>query len=429
MQRIIHSIQSVWRNDFARHNAILFGGNAVVSFVNYLYYPVLGRLLPTAAFGEVQALISIVLQATLFLGVIGNVAVNVIANETDEAKRSRFTAEMSRLTVLAAIVVVALAMIFVQPIQAALKFEEPLPFYLLGLSLILSAVTALRSAYLRGLSAFGSLSAGNLLASGSKLVLSAAFVAVGWGTSGAIGGLLAAQVVAALYLWRAAMVRGLRPPKTSWLKMPDLSVIRPQLKYTGLVLAVSLSTTALFSVDSLIVKHNFDPETAGEYGGVATIARIIYFLTGSVAMVLLSSVKLQSGRKANQRLLMRSAGITAALGGCVLAVFTIAPELVIRLLLGGRYEPLAYLLPWLGLVMFGLALVNLVFSYDLALRRKSVAVYAIAGLVLTATALWLLHDSPAQVVMALMIGTAGMLVLRGLDSLRRVPGFAKLRSE
>lgn len=421
MQRFTRKLKAAWADDFARQNAILFGGTVVVSFMNYLYYPVLGRLLGTAQFGEVQALVSVFLQATLFVGVIANVSVNVVANEPDESVRSRFTHEMSRIVTGVSLLAVAMSLVFVGPIERFLRFDSPLPFLLLGATLVAAAATALQAAYLRGRSAFGSLSVSNFIAAGGKLLVSAGLVALGWGTAGAIGGLLAAQAVSFAYTWRATRLLGMKPAEAgAWRQKPDVSVIKPHLAYTGLVLIVSLATTALFSVDSLIIKHYFDATTAGEYGGVATIARIIYFLTGSVAMVLLSSVKLQADPKHNRRLLMRSGLVQVALGGAVLLAFTLMPRFIIQLLLGARYLPLAHLLPPLGLAMFLLAMVNLVFSYDLALRRKSVALYAISGVVITAGVISLHHDSPSHVVDGLLIGAISMLLLRGLDSLRRI---------
>ncbi len=52
---------------FLRHNAIFWSASLFVSFLNYLYYPVLGRLLDPTSFGETQTIISIFTQVDRFL--------------------------------------------------------------------------------------------------------------------------------------------------------------------------------------------------------------------------------------------------------------------------------------------------------------------------------------------------------------------------
>jgi O-antigen/teichoic acid export membrane protein len=72
---------------FLRHNAIFFIGSVAVGLLNYLYYPVIGRLLSPVAFGEVQTLISLFLQVAIFLMVLGLVTINIVANYKSDTER------------------------------------------------------------------------------------------------------------------------------------------------------------------------------------------------------------------------------------------------------------------------------------------------------------------------------------------------------
>ena len=38
-------LSAYWRDDFIRHNAIFFAGSMAVAVLNYIYYPIVGRLL------------------------------------------------------------------------------------------------------------------------------------------------------------------------------------------------------------------------------------------------------------------------------------------------------------------------------------------------------------------------------------------------
>ncbi len=420
IMRMHKLIQQFRQNDFLRHNGIFFAGTLVVSGLNYLYYPILGRLLPAAQFGEVQALVSLFLQANIFLSVITDVTVNVVANEPDEARRNRMVFELEHAALMVTIVVLGMALVFVRQLEAFLRFEQAGPFFVLAVSLLVSVPLALRGAFLRGRSAFGRLSVSNIIGSLGKIIFSVAFVLLGWQTAGALGGLVAAQLIALGYTVEMARRLGLH--NTLGLKLwrwPDFSIIKPQLGYTALVLTVSFIITTLFSFDVVAVKHYFSAELAGRYAGIATIARIIFFLTGSIPMVLLSSVRLEAEAAINRRLLVRSGALLLGLGGVVLIGFMALPTFVTEVLLGAPYTPYAYLLPPLSLAIFGLAFVNLLFNYDLALRRRSAAVVSmLGGAIMFGLVLWH-HASLMAVVQSLLMGSGIMIVLRAADSVRR----------
>jgi O-antigen/teichoic acid export membrane protein len=407
-------------NPFIRHNAVFFIGSLAVSALNYLYYPVLGRMLTASDFGEVQTLVSLFLQATIFLTVVTNVAVNIVANERDATLRSRIVYELEHASTLIALGALALALIFVPQLEKFLQFQQVGPFFALALSLLVSVPGALRNAYLRGRSAFGQLSISGIIGSLTKIIFSAGFVFLGWRTTGAIGGLVVAQILALIYSMVTARRLGLEPVEGLKLwRRPDIKLIRPHLPYAGLVLIVSLVTTALFSFDVIVVKHYFPAEIAGYYAGIATVARIIYFLTASIAAVLLSTIKLDATPRENRRLLLRSALLQTVLGGGTLIVFTAVPHLITQILIGTKYTHYAFLLPKLSLALFFMSGINLIFNYDLALRRKSAAFVSILGAAAMALIVIMHHASLAAVVDSLVWGSLVVLLLRAADSARR----------
>ena len=291
---------------------------------------------------------------------------------------------------------------------------------MVGLSLIISASSSLRGAYLRGKNAFGRLSLASLISALAKLGASLALVLMGFGTAGAISGLLAASVITWVYTRESARRLGLHTPReTRWWRLPNLSLIRPQLPFAGLVLIVSIVTTAFFSIDVVLAKHYFSAQVAGEYAGIATVGRIIYFVTGSVAAVLLSAIQLQASKRHNRGLLLRSVALTVVLGGGVLVALAVAPRFFIGLLIGQRYLPLAGLLPKLSLTLFLISIINLFFSYDVALRRWSIALISIFGASVTVLFILLHHATPSAMVDSLLAGASVLLAVRAVDSLRR----------
>ncbi len=400
-------------NQFLRHNAVFFAGSVAVGALNYLYYPVLGRLLTPGTFGEVQTLVSLFLQLGVFLTVISMVIVNIVANY-QQPKRDRFVFEFEKLALLASVVLLACSLIFARQIQDALNFESPWPFAVLALAVIASVPFYIRGAYLRGQQLFGQISMGNILAAGAKLVLSAVLVAVGLGTVGAISGVVLAQIIAcALILWWAYRA-GLRPSNFKKFQLPNLKFLAPELRYGGIVLAASLAITLQYSVDIVVVKHYFDAHTAGLYAGVAAVARILFFLTASIAQVLISKIKTGNSWAENQSILNKSLVLLCAISLPVLLVTVVFPTQVVELLMGSSYTSLAGLLPKLSLSVFVVAVINLLAAYYLALRRFGIALLAAVGAGFTYLFILLHHGSPMAVVESLLLGSAATLVSIGV---------------
>jgi O-antigen/teichoic acid export membrane protein len=75
VQKIRDNIAS---NVFLKNNAVFWITSLIVSFVNYLYYPILGRLMRPADFGETQTIISIFTQTAVFFQVIGLISIGII---------------------------------------------------------------------------------------------------------------------------------------------------------------------------------------------------------------------------------------------------------------------------------------------------------------------------------------------------------------
>lgn len=406
----MNSIKHAPRSGFLRHNSIFFFGAAAVGALNYLYYPVMGRLLDTVSFGEVQTLISLFLQAAIFLTALGLVAINVVTNYTSDNLRNAVVLEFEKLALFVGVGAFVLTLIFGGVVARFLQFDSVAPLSLLVLALVASVPLTFRSAYLRGKRKFGSVSFVNIVGAVGKLLFAIALVLLGLGTIGAIGGLVTAQLTASvLVIILAAKIGFDRPHRSHWVKLPRLDLIAPELRYGTLVLAGSLLITMQYSIDVVVVKHYFDPTTAGLYAGVASVARIIFFLTASIAMVLLSLVQLQAPKKQNEKVLLKSLILTAMVGLPVLAACVLQPSAITGLLMGSAYVEAASILPRLATAVFIVAILNVFVSYYLALRRYMIAPILGVGALTTYVLIYTNHSSLIDVVNGLLIGSIVML--------------------
>lgn len=163
-------LRSARRSQFLKDNAVYLFGSIAVGAFNYLYYPVLGRLLAPSAFGEVQTLVSLFLQLGIFLSVLGLVTVNIVANYKDEAQRNALVLEFEKLAFVLSLGLLALTIIFQSKLQEFLQFESPWPFVILMLSLVATVPFTFRGAFLRGKKRFGVAAISNVLGAAGKLL-------------------------------------------------------------------------------------------------------------------------------------------------------------------------------------------------------------------------------------------------------------------
>ena len=432
MQRIFKIARRLKQSTFLRHNAIYFVGSLSIGFLNYLFYPVLGRVLKPASFGEVQVLASLFLQIGIFLNVLGLLTVNIVANYNDAAKRNRMISELERLAVLVGVALLAITIGCGGVLRDFFHFGAALPFILMIVALLVTVPLAFRSAYLRGIKRFSLVAWVGVIAALADLLLAAGLAWAGFGSSGVMLGLILAQVIAFGYAANRARRHGFTEVFDGhFFRLPDFKLLIPELRYAVLVLVGSLVMTGMYSLDTVVVKHYFDAHTAGLYAGISTVARIIFFLTASVTQVLLPSVKLQNNIRENRQTLWKSVGLLVLVGGVTAAVFALLPQFVIRVLMGATYLPYAYLLPRLGFVLLAISLLNLFVMYFLALRRFGIALIVVVGIVAVLGFIKLDHHSVVAIINNLLYGTAfmfGLLVIwLGATKLSRVLNYGKAR--
>jgi len=399
-------------SSFLRHNAVSLFGAVAVGVLNYAYYPILGRLLDVEAYGEVQALVSLFLQMTIFLIVLSQVTVNVVANYEDEIQKSRVVYELEKVALLLSLTLLVVVVAFGWKLRSFFQFSSVWPFVILMVALIASVPLTFRSAFLRGHKKFGAVSIANLIGATGKIAFSTFLVWLGWSTGGAVLGIVIAQFLAFGYAAYCALKLGfVRPDGVKLLSLPEWKVLRPEVKYGLFVLCGSLTVTVLSSVDIFVVKHFFDAETAGRYAGVSTVARMIFFLTASVAQVLLPSVRIHQSAKQNRQFLLKSFALVGVLGGLTTLVFTVFEDRIITVLMGRDYLTFAHLLGPLSLAMFVISILNLIISYYIALRRYQISVIVLLGAATTGCLLGARHNSLDAIVNSLLLGSTSMLAM------------------
>ena len=401
-------IKNIINDDFLKNNIVFFAGSMVVAVLNYLYHPILGRMMSVEDFGEVQSLISLFIQLGIFTGVFNVITVNITANYEDKEERNAIISSLRKIAfyitgVLFLIIVGCSAIL-----QDFFQFSSFYPFISLAFLLLAGVSFTFRKAFLQGVSNFKAVSWAGIISAAGRLGFAVVLVYLGCRSLGAISGLLIAQGLALGYVY----IKTKKELNLSILVKNKIGdVIKKEYKYAILIFLSTSAITFLYTADVLMVKHWFSPEEAGLYSGIATIARIIFFATGSVSGVLLSAIKIKNTSEENRAILKKGLVLITLIAGIGLFVFSVFSELIINILIGSRYVILAPLLGELSLLLAIVSIINLLFFYFLALRRSIIFSASLSGPIVIILLSFFRHDSLEQIVHNFLIGSIIVLVV------------------
>ncbi|MFH1046890.1 MAG: oligosaccharide flippase family protein [Patescibacteria group bacterium] len=414
-------LSKLYHDKFVRHNAIVLVGSFTAAFLNYLVHPVLGRLMTVQEFGEFQALLQIY-NNLMFMGVFGTIVMNITANTdpTDEQAAQENREVISVLNKVALVIssTVALAILLGSGLlRDFFHFDSIWPFVMLVPAPIIAMHGVFRRAYLRAKLHFTDWTMSSVYTALARLFIAAVLVFIGWGAFGAITGVVGAMFVGYAFVY-------LRSRKTfSYVRGVKIKLsprLKREIQYGFLILSVSLVNTAMSTADVLVVKRYFDPIIAGEYSAVATIARIILYAAGPVAIVLSPNIKLRQSVQENRAVLRKSIWLMSFVAGSGLLIFVLWPEFVLKLLMGSQFNQAAYLLPHLAIFMTLVTMSGIFFAYHLALRHYFIFLVGLAGLG-TALALSVVyHPSLSAIVNNFIAGTVLMLLIFAVRWIRRL---------
>lgn len=362
-------------SDFLKHNLVFFIGTMVISVFNYLYYPVLSRLVSVPEFGEIQAVISLFMQLGIVLTAYGYVTTSIVANTKSE-KLSDDSSLLLRLEqVMVIIATLSIPLLFFSTLIFGdnFKFNSVAAMVLVGLLIIINVPSTTRTYVLQGKRRLKEVSIGGSVFAIGKLLITVGLVyAITNNVVAAVLSYILAQLASLWYLRsrtksdyasviQAFDIKGLFLDKS----------IRGQLihygKY-GLFIFFILSGLALiYSSDTIVARLFFDEYEVGLYSGIASIARIIFFVTASIAGVLIASIRIGSTVE-NHKILIKSLVLITGIGLAGVIGFTLFKEFFVKLLVGVDYVERADLLPALSVTMLFCSIANLAAIYQIATR-------------------------------------------------------------
>jgi O-antigen/teichoic acid export membrane protein len=397
-------------DSFYRHALLFTVANLTASVINYAFYPLMGRLIGVQGYGELQIVTSFLLQlTTVFVG-LNLINVNIFTNHDEHERKALMVALQKALFWLMVFLSVAVAI--ASPfLQKFFHFSSALPFLFIIPSLLIDAVSIFWTSYLQANRDFFSLSAYSIVTAGGKLLFAAGLVAVGVGVAGGVGG-IALGLIAGLLCVRFT-TRHTLPNLTQTLRVPskhELTLIKSHLVYILEVIIALIGMSVLLSLDTMLVKHLFDADFAGQYAGVSTVARIIFFASSPIVTVMLPAISLRALRQ-SQAAFLRTIALSAGICAAGFAVFALFPHFILRIFLGEAFATHSNWLPLLALVAILVTLTNIIINYLLALRSHLAILISIFSVLVAGSLITWHHATVPQIVASACAGlVCGQLI-------------------
>ena len=406
-------LQRLRSDKLLRTTAWMFASFMAGGVFNYGFQIAMGRMLPPAEFGLMNALLGLsvvfgVPTAALVMVVARKTAAYNAKGETDRVRR--LVQRVNRFVFKAGTAGLIVFLLSSGAVAGYVRSPSLAPVWILAACLVTSILVPMNTAVLQGLQEYKWFGVMQGVGGPARFLFSTALVFAGFGVSGALGGILASNV--ALWLLAAFPVRR-RLKDAAVSTVPDPIAWRLEAS----VLVANLAFVVMTQMDMVLVRHYFPPAQAALYASAAVLGRVVMYIPGSLVLAMFPIASEQKALNVDGRpLLLKSLLMTLGLSGAVAALFFLAPGWTLGTFFGGRYLPAAGLLKYFGLAMLPMALLLVTFNYMVARGRKSFSYVMLGAAALEVLLIHFHHGTPSSVVG--IIAVSGTLPL--LAGLARV---------
>ncbi|MEL6561974.1 MAG: oligosaccharide flippase family protein [Bacteroidota bacterium] len=381
----------------------------IVNGGNYLYNLWLGRTLGPADFSEVGLLLTFLLILS-FAGMTYQLVASKFVIDLDDHLVKPFSYLLKKRSWQLGIVFTVLIIAFSGGITEFFHLKSRWSVMLFALSIPVYFLLSSERGLLQGRQSFIGLSLSYQLEIWSKFIATLLLLYLFRDQAGIA---ISLSMLLSIFISKYFRNTEFEISSGSAVKIPK-HIIKKILMFAGFTLSYELIQITINYGDLLMVKHYFDPETAGLYTAVALIGRIIYFITWMMVMVLIPTIlqKRKDGFPYKKIMFSYLTVITTA--SLLIITFSAGfPELTIRLLFGDAFIPFAPILWKYALATSLFALANLFIYYFISIEYYR-SVYLAGIFAVIQLGLYVLfHNSIDQIIeiQIIMMGTLFVIQL------------------
>lgn len=403
-------LYKVFRHPLISGSAIIFLGTNIGNLFNLFFNFFMLRNLTATDYGVLVSLISII---TLFAymaesftpSVVNFASIFFVRKEIGKVK-SLFV-KIAVVSALLGFSILVSFMLFSQPISHFLNIQDSYLFIVTGFCILFAFLGVVNKSFLQAKLAFFPIAIIIVLGSASKLATGVFFVLSDLRVYGALFAFMISFFLP--YLFSFVPLRFLFNGK---VKKEAIDVSK--LFSFGFPAALSiLGLTFFITIDILLVKHFFNPTTAGLYAGISVVAKIIFFFSAPIGTVMFPLIVRKHANKEDYHkdfflalilILLPSLGLTI--------IYFLFPELIIRFVMKrSEYQAGVGILGFFGLYLTIYSLLYVITNFYLSIQKTKVYLPIFFFVLLQTVGIWLYHDSLSSVLFVSLSATSLLLLV------------------
>lgn len=379
----------------------------VVNAGNYIYNLALGRILGPEQFSDAAILITFLLVLS-FLAMTFQLTVAKFITNYSGSREDLFLNTMKIGALVISFLFGLGLIIFAGHLQDVFKTGSSTMFILFGFGIPIYFIMSINRGYYQGHKSFFMLSLtyqGEMI---SRLLITLLLLFIFKNNPSII---VATGILISLLV-------GLVPVKKSNFSLRkkiilENSELRRISKFIIITAFYEFTQIIINNSDILLVKHYFDPESAGLYASLALIGRVVYYVAWMFVMILLPTVvQMKKNGQDTTGVFLKYLAYICILALAITSITAIHPELIINIMFGKAYISIAPLLWKYALATSIFAVSNIFVYYFLSLDKfLPVVLSGIFG-ILQVASIVLFHRSLEQVVDVQIIIMIFLLIIQ-----------------
>jgi O-antigen/teichoic acid export membrane protein len=384
----------------------------LVNVFNFAYNMVMARMLGPAAFGNINAAVTLLLLASCVSLAFQLVCAKFVARSHADSGKAAIVHNLLGKAWIVSLALGAILFLAQRPVASFLNVPSPWIIGILALGIAAYAPLGVKRGAMQGVCAFPRLGTNFVLEAIVRFFVGAGLVVAGYGVLGAVGAISAA-VITACFLPRLPSQLRVQPGAAEPLSLAE--AVQAIVFFIGQVI--------INNIDILLVKHYFPSDPAGIYAAISQIGRLLYFASwfGVVNAMFPVAAAVSAEQKTQNKAHGIGLPLLLVLGLSLLFIVISAlfPHLIMGVIFGSRFIDIGWLLA-LYAAATGLYSLSVVFiAYEMSRRIANTAWLQLifSGVLVLGIALF--HGSLREVILVRIVLMALMLVLVALPFLRR----------
>lgn len=349
--------------------------SVVASAINYIAYPLLSRLLPSAQYTDITVSLSLLTQISTFLSSIIAITIGISKEESNDAhhKIGQLQSILLRTFTIAAVAFLALSPLLMPALSTPTAFAIPI-----SLMMLASIPIAIVSGYLNGKNKLTKVGLVALMSAALQFIAGIATAVItknGFLTMLLMG---IAQITTVLILYATYSSDHLPSPLRSILKKIQSTPGMKSLVVYTIFASLAIMFVNTLQIADLLIVEKLKNVNVKFYTDIYVISRIVFFAGIIFVWPFLGKISIKEGEH-NHRQLARLITLFVLIAGGAIITLLVASEWIVTLLFDANYSAGSVLITGsLSIAYkFFLLIITAVCLYHMVLRRYA-AVYLAA---------------------------------------------------